>query len=87
MSTRQTAIVFVAVNLLLLFGLIYKKSRAIGLQYKQQQLQLQLNVLEQEQQSLQYRFDRLTSNKIIENRAIQELQLQPIQLQQIQKIS
>lgn len=87
MNNRQSAALIIGINVAILFGLIYKKSHAIGLQYKQQQLQQKVHELEQEGQMLRHRIDRVTNDSLIASKATKELNLGQLQLSQAQKIS
>ncbi|MCL4380607.1 septum formation initiator family protein [Candidatus Dependentiae bacterium] len=86
MTQQHVITLLIGTNLLIAFGMIYKKSHAVGLRYQQQQLELTAQQLQQEIQRLEHTIDLLTNNNTIAQRASSELGMQSMQLQQVRKL-
>lgn len=84
---NQTVIAFlIGSNLLILLGLIYKKSHNVGLLYKQQQLELTLQDLQHTAQRHEHAIDRATQSSSIAEQA-HTMGLQNMQLSQVRKLT
>ena len=86
MKKLSFIILFISVNILIVFLHIHKQSQIIKLSYTNQKMKRELDQLEQKKEAFTHQLQALKNPSAIKEYAEQELDMKKIKLSQIKKV-
>jgi cell division protein FtsL len=87
LSRHSFTLVFVSVNIIFVFLLIYRKSYLVNLNYQKQRLEYQLQVFKKERDIAEHNFFILKNPNRVQKYAVSKLGMQKVKIDQLKKLN